>query len=138
MSEHDAFFFSLRSCIDSFLWEIDLFFNLERKYVNQIKPRMNEKHKDKEITKLLNSLQGEYWFKYLSYIRNNLAHRKLSKIVTFTEDLKLYLPSGLKTDSYSREKKFEVLPCLKNLYTNVKEFLEKGYGLLIDEVGKGV
>lgn len=135
LSELDAFFYSLRSCVDSFLWEIILVFDLELSDANlrRIRERMEKKHKDREMTKLLNNLRDESWFKYLNDIRNYLTHRKLSEIATFSEDLKLYLPSDPKMSSYSREKKFEVIQCLQNLYVNTKDFLEKAYGLLIDE-----
>jgi len=121
----DAFFYSLRSCIDSFFWEINLIFNLGFSRINfkEIREKMNEKYIEKEITNLLYDLRDEPWFKYLNGIRNCLAHHKLSEFAT-AKDLKLYLPSNPeeldKPGSYSLEKEFEVLPCLETLSINVR------------------
>jgi len=130
----EAYFYTLRSCIDSFLWELNLFFKLGLKQVGNLRKfreSINEKYKDKEITKLLNDLQNKPWFNYLRDVRNYLTHRVLSEVAS--EGSKLYLPSNLETVSYSKRKEFEVIPCLDNLYINTKEFLEKGYGLLVNE-----
>jgi len=137
LSELDAFFYSLRSCIDSFLLQINLIFKLglSKVYLRDLVNKMNKKYKDKKISKLLRVLEDEPWFNYLKDIRNYLTHRNLSEIATYSEDFRLYLPSDPKTSSYSREKEFEVIPCLRNLYINTKAFLEKGYGLLFDEFG---
>jgi hypothetical protein len=83
-------------------------------------------------------MSNKSWFKYLNHIRNNLIHRKLSEIATYTENLQLYLPSNPKgeiTDkSYSMDEDFEVVSCINKLLNNVKEFLEIGYGLIIDDL----
>jgi len=68
---------------------------------------MNEKYSGKKTNKLLQDLGNESWLKYLNRIRNNLIHRKLSEIATYTEDLKLCLPSDpegeITEKSYSRD-----------------------------------
>ena len=134
LGELDGFFYSLRSCIDSFLWEINYTFKLGCLRATHVRNKMKKKHPKKKITKMLNGLSEEPWFKYLNDIRNNLTHYSLSEIVTFTEDFKLYLPEKPVTASYSRKKEFEVMPRLKHLKENTKEFLEKGYDLLIEEL----
>lgn len=132
--ELDGFFYSLRSCIDSFLWEINYTFKLGCLRATFVRNEMKKKYPKNKITKILNDLSKEPWFKYLNDIRNNIAHYSLSEIVTFKEDFKLYLPENTETASYSRKKEFEVIPRLKHLKENTKEFLEKGYDLLIEEL----
>lgn len=132
--ELDGFFYSLRSCIDSFLWEINYSFKLGCLRATHTWNEMKKKHPKKKITKILNDLNKESWFTYLNYIRNNITHYSLSEIVTFTEDFKLYLPEKPETASYSRKKEFEVMPRLNQLLENTKEFLEKGYDSLIEEL----
>ena len=99
---------------------------------------MKQKHRGKKINDLLQDLWREPWFEYLNNYRNFVTHRKLSEMATYTEDLKLYLPSNPRTEttikSYSREEDFEVIPCNRNLLRNVMEFLEKGYGPIIGDL----
>lgn len=135
LSELDAFLYSLRSCIDSLLWEINLAFKLEfeKVYFSNLMKKMKTEHKDSKITELLYELKLEAWFQYLNDVRNNLTHRRLNEIAIHTEDQKLYLPSNPKNGSYLRESKFEIFPCIKKLYIDTKEFLEKAYDLLINE-----
>lgn len=136
LGELDGFFYSLRSCVDSFLWEINYTFKLGCSRATRVWDEMKNKYPEKKITKMLNGLSKKPWFTYLSDIRNNLAHYNLSEIVTFTEDFKLYLPTKpeIAYYSYSRKKEFEVIPRLKHLLENAKGFLEKGYGLLTEEL----
>ena len=134
LGELDGFFYSLRSCVDSFLWEINYTFKLGCSRATSVWDEMKKKYPEKKITKMLNGLSKEPWFKYLCDIRNNLAHYNLSEIVTFTEDFKLYLPTKPEIAYYSRKKEFEVIPRLKHLLENAKGFLEKGYGLLTEEL----
>ncbi len=134
LDELDGIFYSLRSCVDSFLWEINYTFKLGCSRATHVWDEMKKKYPEKRITKMLNNLSKEPWFRYLSDIRNNIAHYTLSEIVTFTEDLKIYLPKNPETACYSREKEFEVIPCLKHLWENAKEFLETGYNILVEEL----
>lgn len=138
LSELDALLYTLRSCIDSFLWEINLIFELGCERVTDIRCLMNIKYNRTKTNKLLKHMSNKSWFKYLNRIRNNLIHRKLSEIATYTENLHLYLPSNPKgeiTDkSYSMNEDFEVVSCINKLLNNVKEFLEIGYGLIIDDM----
>lgn len=135
--ELEIVFYNLRSCIDSFLWEINLIFKLGCSKAAQVRDAMNIKYTEKEITKLLNNLQKECWFKYLRETRNNLTHRLLPA-VAIAADLKLYLPSMRVTNksslfSYGLEKEYELFPCLDRLVENTQDFLEKGYNILLDE-----
>jgi hypothetical protein len=36
--------------------------------------------------------------------------------------------------SYSRDKDFEVITCLSNILGKTRDFLEKGYGLVMDDL----
>jgi len=135
--ELEFIFYNLRSCIDSFLWEINFIFKLGCSKAAQVRGAMNKKCEEKEITTLLNNSQKESWFKYLNKIRNNLTHRLLSEVATW-EDLKLYLPSMPFTNEpspffYSLEKEYELFPCLDRLAESTKDFLEKGYKILLNE-----
>lgn len=142
LSELDAFFYCLRSCIDSFLWEVNLFYKLQCRRATKVRYMIEQKHKGRKINDLLQDLWREPWFEYLRDYRNFVTHHKLSEMATYTEDSKLYLPSKPQSaftiertnESYSREEDFEVMPCIENLLRNVTEFLEKGYGLVIDDL----
>ena len=136
LGELDALFYTLRSCIDSFFWEINLIFKLECERATRVIDVMNDKCNDKKTNNLLQGLNEEPWFKYLNDIRNHVTHRKLHEIAAYTEDFMLYLPKELKNDhsDFSREKEFEVIPCISNLLENTKIFLEKGYGLIMDDL----
>ena len=140
----DAFFFNLRSCIDSFLWEINLYFNLGKKKLyggtgKNIDDLMKEKHPDTKITQLLISYQQFGWYKYLNRMRNQITHRYLAELI-FSEKDKIYLPPDptafdfLKPKDFTIEDNYEVIICLENLLKNVKDFLEKGYGFLIKDL----
>jgi len=136
MSELDGFFYSLRSSIDSFFWVINYIFKLGCSRATYVWDTMKRQHPEKEITKLLNTSNEKDWFIYLNGARNNLAHYTLSEIETYTEDPKIYLPTNPETPYYSKEKGFEIIPHLKYLLENTKQFLEKGYSLLIEEYDK--
>ncbi len=127
--EFDGFFYSLRGCLDSFFWEINLIFKLGLKKITyaEVKKAVKKKHNEKATTKLLEKLENEHWFRYVSEVRNELTHHTLSEFITFTEDLMIYLPSDPKRNEYLREERYEVLTCLKTLADNTLEFLEKGY-----------
>ena len=136
--ELDAFFYSLRSCIDSFLWEINLIFRLKCRKATRVIDVMNEKCSDKKTNNILQGLSEESWFRYLNDVRNYVIHRKLNEIAVCAEDFRLYLPKEPEKrygySSYSREKEFEVTRCINNLLESTKEFLEKGYGLIMDDL----
>ena len=138
LGELDAFFYCLRSCIDSFLWQANLFYRLGCSRAVDVWSAIKQKHMGKKINDLLQDLRHRPWFKYLNDYRNFVTHRKLSEMATYTEDLKLYLPSNPRSEStiesYSREEDFEVVSCIRNLLRNVMEFLEKGYGLIMDDL----
>ena len=138
--ELEFIFYNLRSCIDSFLWEINLIFKLECSKAAQVRDAMNSKCEEKEIINLLINLQKEEWFMYLSETRNNLTHRLLSEIA-IAEDLKLYLPSMRLTNKpslffYGLEKEYELFTCLDEVTKNVMDFLEKGYKILVKDFPK--
>ena len=136
VGELDAFFYSLRSCIDSFLWEINLIFKLECRKATRVIDVMNKRCNDKRTNNLLQGLSEESWFKYLNDVRNYVIHRKLNEIAVCAEDFRLYLPKEPENgySSYSREKEFEVIRCAKNLLENTKEFLERGYGTILEDL----
>jgi hypothetical protein len=132
LSERDGFIYALRSSLDSFFWEINLFFGLGIPSRNisfrRVREKMYEKeHSSKETRILLENLKNKHWFKYLRDTRNELTHHTLSELGTFTEDYKLYLPSDPLKSQYKREEQYEVPKCLKNLRDQTVEFLEKGY-----------
>jgi len=133
--ELEFIFYNLRSCIDAFLWEINLIFKLECSKAAHVRDAMNKKCKENEINNLLTNLQNEEWFIYLSQIRNKFTHRLLFEIAT-AEDLKLYLPTMSLTKKpdlffYGAEKEYELFNCLNELTKNVMGFLEKGYKILV-------
>jgi len=137
LGEIDAFFYTLRSCIDSFLWEINLIFKLDCQKATRVIKVMNIKCNDKKTNVLLQSLGEETWFKYLNDVRNYVIHRKLHDIAICIENLQLYLPKEPWKNgysSYSREQEFEVITCFSNLLEKTRNFLEKGYGLVIDDL----
>lgn len=135
--EHiEGFFYSLRGCLDSFFWELNLVYELglDIIYRDRIIREMEKKRNSKEITKLLQKLGNQQWFKYLSNVRNELTHHILSELVTYTEDKRIYLPSDPKKNDYTKNEEFEVLTCLTYLRNNVIQFLEKGYKALLRDL----
>ena len=139
----EAFFFNLRSCIDSFLWEVVLYFDLGLKKLYEDKRKnifalMKEKHPDKKITQLLISYRQLEWYKYLNPMRNQITHRYLAELIFSKED-KIHLPPNpialdfKKPKDFTIEHKYEVIICLENLLENVLDFLENGYDFLIKE-----
>jgi hypothetical protein len=136
LGELDAFFYTLRSCIDSFLWETNLIFELKCKKATRVIDAMNKRCHGKKTNKLLQGLNEETWYKYLNDVRNYVTHKRLHEIAICAEDSKLYLPKEPENGytSYLREKEFEVITCINNLLGNTRDFLEKGYGLIIDDL----
>jgi hypothetical protein len=133
--ELDGFIYSIRGCLDSFLWEINIIFNLGLKRISyrDVKNAMKKMHGNKETTKLLEKLENDDWFVYLNDIRNELTHHTLFDIFTFTEDSMMYLPKNPIGGIYIKEEKYKVLTCLKTLREKILEFLEKGYeAMLVD------
>ena len=138
--ELEFIFYNLRSCIDSFLWEINLLFELRCSKAGQVIHVMKNKFEEKEITEQLNSLKEKTWFKYLSEIRNNLIHRLLSE-VAIDKELLLYLPSRPFTNEpnptvYNLGTEYELFTCLDELIKNAMDFLEKGYRILVKDFPK--
>ena len=135
LMERDGFFYALRSSLDSFFWEINLFFGLgissRGMSYRRVRERMHEKgYCAKETTILLEKLKYEHWFKYLGDTRNELTHHTSSELVTFTDDYKIYLPSDPLKSQYKREERYEVPKCLKDLRDRTVEFLENGYNAI--------
>lgn len=136
LRERDGFLYSLRGCLDSFFWEVNLIFNLGLSKISygEVKQKMKKEYGTRKTTRLLMGLQNEPWFVYLSDVRNELTHHTLSELVTFTEDDKLYLPDDPLKNTYSRESRYEVPICLKTLRDATFEFLEKGYKTIWDDL----
>jgi len=136
LAEYEMFLYTLRSCIDSFLLEVNLIYDLKipnhKVTIERIKNKMCRQYKDDELTKHLLDLsdpsQAE-WFKYLGDLRNFVAHRICSSIITST-DYKLYLPDNSRARSISIEKDFEFFTKLSELLEKTKNFLELGFNYL--------
>lgn len=135
LSERDGFLYTLRGSLDSFFWEVNLFFGLGLPKISyeKVKKKMKTEHCTKKTTKLLLELKNESWFIYLSNARNELTHHTASELVTFTEDAKIYLPSDPLWAQYKREERYEVPICLKDLRDKTVNFLEKGYDAMWDD-----
>ena len=131
VSELDGFFYSLRSCIDSFFWEINYIFKLGCSRATSVWDTMKAKYPEEKMTRLLNTLNEKDRYIYLNSARNILTHYTLSEIETYTEDPKIYLPRNPETPYRSEEKGFEVIPQLKFLLKNAKQFLENGYAIIL-------
>ena len=91
--ERDGFFYALRGSLDSFFWEINLFFGLRipsrSMSYRRVREKMHEKkYCTKETTTLLEKLKHEYWFKYLRDIRNELTHHIFSELVNLRRTIR--------------------------------------------------
>ena len=133
LEELDGFIYSLRGCLDSFLWEFNIIFKLGFKRISywDVKDAMKKTHGNKETAKLLEKLENDDWFLYLNDLRNELTHHTLFDISAFTEDLMICLPSNPIGGIYIKEEKYKILTRLKTLREKTLEFLENGYEAII-------
>ncbi len=139
LAEYDSFLFSLRGCIDSFLWEVNLAYGLNLASHDitskRITERMNERYKKDDLTKhLITTFNGD-WFTYLSRLRNRVAHQINSSFITelklpLPANFSLYLPDDPNADKASIDKNFELFSKLKELLEKTREFLSVSYGYM--------
>jgi hypothetical protein len=136
IASFEAFLFSLTSGIDSFLAETNLICGLQilsndvciLKVKKEVLKRYSPNHK---FSKHIISLYNESWFRYLGGLRNLIAHRSLSYVIT-TIDLKFYLPDNPDSDDISIKKDIELLPKLSELLDATQNYMDLGFGYLKD------
>ncbi len=136
--EYDSFLYSLRSCIDSFLLEVNSIYGLnissKQVYSGRISKEMKIHYgKDNLTNHLITSFQSE-WFKYFSDLRNKIAHNANSFLITSisytSNDFKLYLPDDPNASKVTINKSIELFSKLNELLKNTENFLSIGYGYL--------
>lgn len=131
LAEFDAFLYTLRSCVDSFLWEVNLVYDLKLRRISltSVTRKMNRYCKNDELTKHLKSLPKAKWFECLGKVRNSITHRLCSAIVT-SIDYKFYMPDDPSASTPSITKNLELFMILDELLQETKVFLETGFNHL--------
>jgi hypothetical protein len=136
IASFEAFLFSLTGGIDSFLAETNLICDLQisanevciLEVKKEVLKRYSPNHK---FSKHVKSLYNESWFRYLGGLRNLIAHRSLSYVIT-TIDLKFYLPDNPDSDNISIKKDIELFPKLSELLDKTQNYIDLGFGYLND------
>jgi hypothetical protein len=142
LAEFEAFLFSLRSSVDSFLLEVNLICKLkipdEKVSLSRVKDEMvSQRGRDGDLTKHLLSLyehdnKGK-WFRYLGELRNLITHRICSSIIT-SVDYRLYLPDKPEVEPFSIKEDIEFFAKLNELLKETQSFLDEGFGYLQDQL----
>jgi hypothetical protein len=133
ITPYEYFLYSLRSCVDSFLLEVNRIYdlNIPSSKVNlwRIKKELLRQYSSDELTKHIVVLIQSEWFKYLTKLRNFVAHHTCSSLIT-SSDYGLYLPDDPDSSPNTIKKNFDFFAKLSELLKETMEFLETGYSHL--------
>ena len=133
LSEYDSFLYSLRSCIDSFLLEVNLVYGLKipsnQVNLTRVRKEMRRQYGKDDLTNHLISSFQSSWFKYLGSLRNFVAHRICSSFIT-SNDYRLYLPDDPEASKVSTNRNLEFFATLNELLMDTENFLETGFKYL--------
>lgn len=137
LTEYESFLFSLTSSIDSLLAEVNLICNLQipdyKVTIENVRNEVRKKYgDDKEFTNYICSLYDAKWFRYLGGLRNLVAHRVCSSVVSAT-DLKLYLPNIPQVITPgSIIKHVDFFAKLNELLSETEQSINLGFGYLMN------
>lgn len=133
LTQYEAFLYTLRGCIDSFLQEVNLVYRLgiasHNVDLQEVNKEMGRKYANDCLTTHLRKLSQSDWFKYLGRLRNYYTHHALAPLITST-DFGIYLPDDPLESQLKITKNLDFFNCLEDFHSRTFAFLDEGYTYL--------